>query len=327
VAAAFDAHQRTDVTALAPSDEAMAAVAEADGPSEPAGPELTRPPVTPGRLVAMVAVWLVVTLACSVLVLYLLEPMFQQRNQTDLLRSYRTTVLHSAHEADSLAGVKLPTRPPTLGQPVAVLEIARLHLRQVVVEGVAANQTQNGPGHVPGTAGPGQSGNSAIVGRRAIYGGPFGSITDLHEGDRILVTTTQGQSVYEVKQVHTGHVAHIDALYRTTADNRLTLVTSASAAPWNRTQATVVVAAIVGRPFQPTPQNHRSPSQTGTTGQASAWWLVVLALGLFAVVAVVAVVLYRRTTVRVAYLITAPVLIVAVVLLAEASSRLLPAWS
>jgi len=314
------------VTTLAPTEEAAAAdVDDLDGESAGTGP--SRPGITVGRAVAMAAVWTVVTLACAVLVLYLLEPMFQQRNQTDLLRAYRTTVLHAANEANSLAGVKLPTKPPHLGEPVAVVEIARLHLRQVVVEGVSASQTQDGPGHVPGTAGPGESGNSAIVGRRAIYGGPFGVIHELREGDRILVTTTQGQSVYEVRSVRSGEVAHMDALYRTTSDDQLTLVTSGSAVPWNRTSATVVVARMVGRPFQPTPQNSRSAGQTGTTGEASAWWTVVLAGLVFAAAATVAVLLYRRSTLRVAYLITTPVLIAAVVVLAEASSRLLPAWT
>jgi sortase A len=315
------------VTALAPTEELTAAATGATTDRDGDPPDSPRGSISVGHLAASVAIWLVVTMVCTALVLYLLEPMFQQRNQTDLLTAYRTTVLHSAHEADSLAGVRLPTKPPHLGDPVAVLEIARLHLRQVVVEGVSASQTQKGPGHVPGTAGPGQLGNSAMVGRRAIYGGPFGSLTSLHEGDRILVTTTQGQSVYEVARVDSRAASDIDSLYRKTADDRLTLVTSASASPLNQSSATVVQAKMIGRPFQPTPQNHRSPSQTGVAGEASAWWYVALAVAAFIATAIAAIVLYRRTTLRVAYLITTPVLIAVVVVLAEASSHLLPAWS
>ena len=48
---------------------------------------------------------------------------------------------------------------------------------------------------------PGQPGNSAIVGRRSTYGGPFHALGTLAAGDRMLVTTTQGQTVYRVSSV------------------------------------------------------------------------------------------------------------------------------
>jgi hypothetical protein len=52
----------------------------------------------------------------------------------------------------------------------------------------------------------------------------------------------------------------------------------------------------------------------------------VLAFLGYALAGAAAVVLYRRTRPRSAYLMTAPLLVVATVLIAEAAARLLPAW-
>jgi sortase A len=323
------------VTSVAPS-EALIEPSTAEATSSLAGASAEvdesaeiRAPMTPARVAAAAALWVVTAVVCAGLVLYLLEPMFQARHQADLLNQYRTTVLHAAHELDSLAGVTVPTRPPAYGSPVAILEIARIHLRQVVIEGATSKDTSGGPGHVPGTAGIGQPGNSVVVGRRHLYGGPFSSIDSLHSGDRILVTTTQGQSVYEVQAVRSRSVdaRSIAALYASSPKNRLTLVTSNAATPWSADSATVVSAKLLGRPFQSTPQHGRDGTQTGRQGQASAWLQVLAAAALLAVAVAGAIYLYRRSTLRVAYLLTTPALLVAVVLLAEASSRLLPAWS
>ena len=236
---------------------------------------------------------------------------------------------------------------------MGILEIGRLHLQEAVVEGVGPAQTEKGPGHVPGTAGLGQPGNAAVVGRRDALGGPFSGLSSLRAGDPIVVTTTEGQSLYVVRQVRTvrltgasppaapavsgtgaaaapavsGSTVRVGDLYGSTTDNRLTLVTSGSDLPWNRSEATVVVAGMKTEPFTPTPQQAQSPGEDGRSGAGGAWAPFVLALQLFAVVAAGAVVLYRRCSVRTAYLLSTAPLVVATILLAVAGSRLLPAWT
>jgi sortase A len=202
---------------------------------------------------------------------------------------------------------------------------------------------------VPGTAGIGQPGNAAVVARRSGFGGPFAHLDQLQHGDRILVATTQGQSLYIVRQVKTETLVNgspttsstltgvstgpkptgtvsTTKLYGPTPGDQLTLVTSASSAPWNTDRAIVVTATMRGKPFAPTPQQSRSPSQDGNSGDPNA--LPVLALAVLALVATLigAVALYRRASLRSAYLLTTAPLIVFTVLGAEAASRLLPAW-
>lgn len=354
-------------TSPTPSAEASPQSAEAASP-EPlpiaTAPttSIARPPRSGRRFGPLVGIWLLVTLASAALVLYALEPMFQQQTQSRLLSTYRAQISQSANEAGTLSGVSVPIKAPELGTPVAIVEIGRLRIRQVVVEGVGSSQTQDGPGHVPGTAGLGQPGNSSLVGRRGMYGGPFGAIDQLHADDTILVTTLQGQTIYRVTSVGPVAIAaptagsgaapataagglsaspvadpdvvaddvasaQLNEVFGPTTEDRLTLVTSASVMPGNASKATVVIAKLDGLPFAPTPQGGRSNSQTGLTGDSGAWAGLALALQGFALAAGAAVFLYRRFSPRVAYLLTMPALLAFVVLAAEAASRLLPAWT
>ena len=169
--------------------------------AEPLPRSARRAPLTPRRLAALAATWILVTLAMPLLVLYGFGPLLEQRAQRSLLSTYRTDIRHAAGEADTPFGVAAPTTAPSLGAPVGIMEIGKLRFSQVTVEGVGPEQTRKGPGHVPGTAGLGQPGNAAVVGRRAGYGGPFSSLGSLHVGDAIVVTTVQGQTLYKVSQV------------------------------------------------------------------------------------------------------------------------------
>ncbi len=167
--------------------------------------------VTPRWIALGVAIWLAVTVLTVVLVLYGVGPLIEQREQTSALSAYRAQIRQAAAEAEGLAGVEVPTQAPAAGSPVAIIDIGGIHVEQVVVEGVGPQQTRGGPGHVPGTAAPGQPGNSAIVGRRTAFGGPFRQIGRLERGDEILVTTTQGQTVYVVTTVVSAPVADAPA--------------------------------------------------------------------------------------------------------------------
>ena len=162
------------------------------------------------RLGFFIGAWVVMVLVCLSLVLYALEPLFVQQTQDQLL----TLVLAPrsptppTRPAGSPAST-VPTKAPEPGAPVAILEIGALHLRQVVVEGSTPAQTQKGPGHVVGSAGPGAAGQQRGAGpsrRCSAVRSP--TCPRLQTGDEILVTTTQGQSVYRVDTVETeGHRA------------------------------------------------------------------------------------------------------------------------
>ena len=328
------------------------------------------------RLVALTATGVVVLVVAVAVALYVVGPLIHDRDQRSLMATERQDIASAAHDNEGLYREAAPTQPPVAGVPVGILTIPALGLQQVVVEGVGPTQTVSGPGHVPGTAGLGQPGNAAVVGRRSAYGGPFGRLAELRPGDRVISATTEGETDYVVRSVRTESLvaapsslqsvvttttlAHRrlagskatggatrssgataagstkargsatitpTALYGPSSGNQLTLVTSASSVPWNTTQAVVVVAQMKGNPFAPTPQESRSPSQQGNSGEPSALaWLLLALLALIAAL-ICAVALYRRTTFRAAYLLTTVPLLALTVLAAEAASHLLPAWS
>ena len=67
-------------------------------------------------------------------------------------------------------------------------------------------------------------------------------------------------------------------------------------------------------------------SQLGNTGESGAWVELILSVAAFAAVTVGALYLYRRCTVRSAYLLSTAPLVAFTVLAAESISRLFPAW-
>jgi sortase A len=96
------------------------------------------------------------------------------------------------------------TPAPSAGQPVGIIQIPKIDLARVVVQGVSKSDLKKGPGHYGGTALPGQPGNAAIAGHRTTYGAPFNRIDELVPGDEIVTTTPQGQFTYKVRAAPDG---------------------------------------------------------------------------------------------------------------------------
>lgn len=86
------------------------------------------------------------------------------------------------------------------GSGIAEMTIPRLgkDWRWIVVEGVDTDDIAKGPGHFPGTAGPGQLGNFAVAGHRATNGEPFAYLDAVVPGDHVVVRTAEGWFVYTV---------------------------------------------------------------------------------------------------------------------------------
>jgi sortase A len=138
-------------------------------------------------------------------------------------------------------------------------------------------------------------------------------------------TPPPGTSGSSVVKSPAGPVS-VSTVYGPTKQNQLTLVTSASVLPWNHTKATVVVAQLRGQPFTPTPQESTGVSGYGTRGDSAAWAGLILAVLALVVAGAGTVALFRRGTVRAAFLLTAAPLFALTVVAAESASRLLPAW-
>jgi LPXTG-site transpeptidase (sortase) family protein len=175
------------------------------------------------------------------------------------------------------------------GTPVALLEIPTLHLHDVVVEGTTGSVLMSGPGHRRDTPLPGQAGLSYILGRAAAYGGPFGRIHDLHQGDRIITTTQDGKATFRVLDVRRAGDVEPPAL--AAGKSRLVLET-ATGASFMPSGVLLVDADLVTSPLPSAPAGltlgylpaaeRPMSSDTGTVW-ALVFWLeavLVLAVGM-----------------------------------------------
>jgi LPXTG-site transpeptidase (sortase) family protein len=111
---------------------------------------------------------------------------------------------------------------------IAYLVIPRMALRSVIVEGADFHDLVKGPGHLKGTAFPGEKGNCVVSGHRTMYGAPFGDLDELTPGADILIYTNDHIFHYVVsdkKIVSPGDLSVIDnpedaCLTLTTCDPR-----------------------------------------------------------------------------------------------------------
>lgn len=88
-----------------------------------------------------------------------------------------------------------------VGQGIAVLHIPALagYDPWVVVEGVTVADLKKGPGHIPGTALPGDVGNVVLSGHRTTYGAPFERLDELAVGGLIVLETRDQWFTYAVQ--------------------------------------------------------------------------------------------------------------------------------
>ncbi|MHB1533881.1 MAG: class E sortase [Acidimicrobiales bacterium] len=86
------------------------------------------------------------------------------------------------------------------GQSLTRIQIPKINLDVVVVQGTDAAALQAGAGHYAETPLPCGGGNVAIAGHRTTYGKPFANVGLLGVGDQITLITPIGSCVYRVSQ-------------------------------------------------------------------------------------------------------------------------------
>lgn len=95
----------------------------------------------------------------------------------------------------------IPEDPPAPTEVLGRILIPAAGVDWMMVEGVSTEALNRGPGHMPGTALPGQPGNAVVSGHRTTYGAPFFNLDALQPGDTIQIETVIGVHLYEVVEV------------------------------------------------------------------------------------------------------------------------------
>lgn len=243
------------------------------------------------------------------------------RNQRLLLQEFPAKGSGKTVAAGALAVLRGTT--PSQGQPAALLQIPKLELSQVVVEGTSAADLQEGPGLMPGTAKPGERGNVVIAGRRLTFGRPFEHLLSLVPGDRIVVTGSDGTFTYTVTRTGIASAGMHDPV-EPAKIAELTLVTSA---PLSQGGREFVVARLDGPPVAYPPYVVTAPTTELALGGDAGAILPIVLWGFALVLAIVlTVIAYRRSRLTLTiYLLSTPILVALAIGCFENVARLLPA--
>ncbi|HEY3240639.1 MAG TPA: class E sortase [Acidimicrobiia bacterium] len=114
-----------------------------------------------------------------------------------------TSTTLPADPAPAVAPRTTPTPPPPERAPtplvkVGEIRIPRIGLVHAIYEGVSLTVVDHGPGHWPGSAMPGQLGNTVFAGHRVTHSHPFRNVDQLVPGDEVIFATADGEFHYKV---------------------------------------------------------------------------------------------------------------------------------
>ena len=112
-------------------------------------------------------------------------------------------------------------RTPARSELIGRLEIPRLHLTAMVLEGADSGTLRKAVGHIPGTALPGNTGNVGLAGHRDTF---FAMLRDIRQDDAIALETENGTYQYVVESIQIVGPHDVQVLAASNKD-ALTLVT------------------------------------------------------------------------------------------------------
>lgn len=135
--------------------------------------------------------------------------------------------------------------PPKTGAGIGTIQIPKIGVDRVIVEGVDDESLKKGPGHYPDTAFPGEAGNVVLSGHRTTYGAPFYRLDELSPGDEIRVGDASGTYTYKVTEKKIVLPTDLSVVVPST-DARLTLTTCHPR--FSARQRLIIVAALQGDP-------------------------------------------------------------------------------
>jgi sortase A len=135
---------------------------------------------------------------------------------------YRSQQNLEAEWQRQAATVSVPGQAPiSPDQLLTRLEIPRIQMDAIVVEGASRRELSEGPGHMKQTAQPGETGNAVITAHRDTF---FRHIYELTKGDQIKVRRSGRIFTYEVTGKRIVMPEDMSVIKQTN-DPQLTLIT------------------------------------------------------------------------------------------------------
>jgi len=129
--------------------------------------------------------------------------------------------LSQTQGARELDRTRTATSSLSIGDVVGRMEIPRLSLSTVVFEGADPDVLERGAGHLPGSALPGDRGNTVLAAHRDTF---FRSLRGIQVGDLVRIHRPQRDTAYIVQSARVVEPNEVDVL-NPTAEPALTLIT------------------------------------------------------------------------------------------------------
>ena len=92
----------------------------------------------------------------------------------------------------------LDRTPTCRSSQIGTIAIPKIGLVHPIFEGVWLTVIDHGPGHWPGSAMPGQRGNTVFAGHRVTHTHPFLDLDQLAPGDKVIFDMPDGTFTYAV---------------------------------------------------------------------------------------------------------------------------------
>jgi sortase A len=130
---------------------------------------------------------------------------------------------YQAYEQSRFEAASLSQAPRLLveGGVIGEIEVARLHLKAIVVQGDSHTLLRRAVGHIPETALPGATGNVVLAGHRDTF---FRPLRNIRLGDAITLKTPDGAFQYLVESTEVVPASNMEVL-NASSGRILTLIT------------------------------------------------------------------------------------------------------
>lgn len=154
---------------------------------------------------------------------YVMRAQYFQWQQRQVLSAARAhSQLPAQPRSAPLSSDLHPDRvAPPLGSFVGWIEIPRLKVSTVILEGDKDEEFNLGAGHIPGTAELGENGNTVIAAHRDTF---FRNLRKISPNDRIVITTPTKTFEYVVERTEVTNPDNVSVM-QPHGEAELTLVT------------------------------------------------------------------------------------------------------
>ncbi|MGG5460252.1 class D sortase [Clostridium sp. B9] len=164
---------------------------------------------------------LVFFIGLSLVSIVLISKIYTNNIENKAINSFKEKINSSQNEKEEFLKKEIK-----IGDEIALIDIEKIDVHSVIVEGSSLEVLKHNIGHFENTAMPGDAGNFGIAGHRNnINNEVFRNIDKLEVGDKIKITTIEKAFEYEVDDILVISPEEVEVLSQNIEKKEMTIVT------------------------------------------------------------------------------------------------------